>query len=729
MWAFYIPAISCVILAVLFTLRRYADPKTPIVVRLVAIISWVTSLSIVALVPLDVWTTLSVQKNPALGILWSICYWSTQVLTWFLIPFFQGYFDAGNFSKLGKSQTSLRNSLTHWAVIGVLGGIGLAFLLITGRLTIGSIPNLAIQLSNTYGLIVITLLLSYGLVEIPRFVWRTSEPEVRLRYCCHRIGRAAEKLEDAAFELIRVATVVEATSQPMPKRDPLRPYMDQIYQQANEWSPIKPAQCPKDEQGRVDLDDLTDKDLDYGCDLYGLASLRQRLRRATDNYKGLNAEYINQVMDGFELEAVCKARRTGDYNIQTGPTSKPQAKLATALMMYRAVVRPWSRKLLALLLASLSAVIVWSEATIGSGRHPDLSPFSLAIHAARLGEFGTQLLVMLPLAYMCAANYYSIFKLGMFSFYLLVPHATQPASLLLNASLVCRFITPLCYNFLHVIRMHVPEADGQVTVFSQKMGAAMQEVPVFRQEFNSWFPLVTVVVCLIVLLNAWDYAARFVVSSRYRFDEDSAVDEFSERGRLLMRHEQDGKSRGMPLGDCLGLWGSVEAPISLTAARARASGGKLMGIAKSSRSATGPSMPSTQSASLGRAASNPRPASGIASSSTDGITAATTVARSARAGISNLTRSFIQKKNNSGEQSSPAGSRAVGNMGSSKPPPSGLDGIFARMNSDGTSSTRRAESNSDRIDDDTDDGGLLGSQPDSLYGAAGSSGGWLPRRR
>ncbi len=49
--------------------------------------------------------------------------------------------------------------------------------------------------------------------------------------CTYRIGRAAEKLEDAAFELIRVATVVEATSQPMPKRDPLRSYMDKIYQQ------------------------------------------------------------------------------------------------------------------------------------------------------------------------------------------------------------------------------------------------------------------------------------------------------------------------------------------------------------------------------------------------------------------------------------------------------------------------------------------------------------------
>ena len=52
-----------------------------------------------------------------------------------------------------------------------------------------------------------------------------------------RVGRAAEKLEDAAFELIRVATVVEATSQPMPKRDLLRSYMDKIYAQVRQsWA-------------------------------------------------------------------------------------------------------------------------------------------------------------------------------------------------------------------------------------------------------------------------------------------------------------------------------------------------------------------------------------------------------------------------------------------------------------------------------------------------------------
>ena len=47
-----------------------------------------------------------------------------------------------------------------------------------------------------------------------------------------RVGRAAERLEDAMLEMQMVATVVEATSQPMARRDPLRPLMDAVYAQA-----------------------------------------------------------------------------------------------------------------------------------------------------------------------------------------------------------------------------------------------------------------------------------------------------------------------------------------------------------------------------------------------------------------------------------------------------------------------------------------------------------------
>ena len=51
-----------------------------------------------------------------------------------------------------------------------------------------------------------------------------------MRGAC-RVGRAAEKLQAAAREMAHVATVVEATSQPMARRDPLRAHMDIIYKE------------------------------------------------------------------------------------------------------------------------------------------------------------------------------------------------------------------------------------------------------------------------------------------------------------------------------------------------------------------------------------------------------------------------------------------------------------------------------------------------------------------
>lgn len=68
-------------------------------------------------------------------------------------------------------------------------------------------------------------------------------------------------------------------------------------------------------------------------------------------------------------------------------------------------------------------------------------------------EVLTQLAVGVPLSYMCGAAYYSLFKLGIFSFYHMVPHATDPHSLLMNAGQVSRFAAPLAFNFLHVVRM------------------------------------------------------------------------------------------------------------------------------------------------------------------------------------------------------------------------------------------------------------------------------------
>lgn len=121
-------------------LKRYCSDTVPVSVRVATAYAWLTSFSIVVLVPLDVYTTLMQKPEPAIGVMWNISYWSTQVrmpsarvtstparrwlagcilrwlrtlascssspepphaaqvLTWLLLPFFQVYADAGDFS-------------------------------------------------------------------------------------------------------------------------------------------------------------------------------------------------------------------------------------------------------------------------------------------------------------------------------------------------------------------------------------------------------------------------------------------------------------------------------------------------------------------------------------------------------------------------------------------------------------------------------------------------------
>lgn len=121
----------------------------------------------------------------------------------------------------------------------------------------------------------------------------------------------------------------------------------------------------------------------------------------------------------IDLEAVCKARQHG----VTVPPSGKKGWWPEARWRYKCSVRPWVLRLAAAAAGGASVVIVWSEATIGSGRNPDLSPLSLMLRSvAAKSEFGEQLLVALPLTYMCACAYFSLLRLGAFSFY----HVVSP---------------------------------------------------------------------------------------------------------------------------------------------------------------------------------------------------------------------------------------------------------------------------------------------------------------
>ena len=83
----------------------------------------------------------------------------------------------------------------------------------------------------------------------------------------------------------------------------------------------------------------------------------------------------------LSLEAVVRARAPGAFpGTLLGPASPPASPAARAAarawLAYCALARPWVRRGGALAAGAFSFLIVWSEATIGSGTSPDLSPFS-----------------------------------------------------------------------------------------------------------------------------------------------------------------------------------------------------------------------------------------------------------------------------------------------------------------------------------------------------------------
>jgi hypothetical protein len=69
---------------------------------------------------------------------------------------------------------------------------------------------LAIACSNTFGLVTGAFLLGYGLVEIPRSMWRNADMDYRQKRLTHKISRCAVKLDDAHQEL---STAIVVNSQ------------------------------------------------------------------------------------------------------------------------------------------------------------------------------------------------------------------------------------------------------------------------------------------------------------------------------------------------------------------------------------------------------------------------------------------------------------------------------------------------------------------------------------
>jgi hypothetical protein len=162
----------------------------------------------------------------------------------------------------------------------------------------------------------------------------------------------------------------------------------------------------------------------------------------------------------------------------------------------------------------------------------DLSPFSQLIKALHMQGFGKQLFCFIPLAYMAACAYTTLFKIKLVNYYRLVPHQMSDAhSIMFSANYLSRLAAPLAFNFLEL----VDQTD--YSPFVAVMGQ-MDAFPFLGRDFTIFFPIFVAVLCLFSLFNVWSKIGSMccIKSLRYIPEDDFKL---VNDGEKILKDERD----------------------------------------------------------------------------------------------------------------------------------------------------------------------------------------------
>jgi hypothetical protein len=169
---------------------RYSDRVQNSVASVVLIVLGVIcSVGLLALFPADFGSAIaededSLNKNtfdPLFNTLYRVFYWGAMILNYLVLPSMELVIRSGGVGLMEKlSDAAMQIAKLLLAVIAVSGLFTFIFVAAendwNGTL-LTSLEITLIGISNTLGIVQITLFLGYGLVELPRALWRSGDLE------------------------------------------------------------------------------------------------------------------------------------------------------------------------------------------------------------------------------------------------------------------------------------------------------------------------------------------------------------------------------------------------------------------------------------------------------------------------------------------------------------------------------------------------------------------------
>lgn len=467
---------------------------------------------------------------------WTVINYLALLMTWVVLPLMQSFMTAGDFTVWDKTKTSLKENGILYGSVGVLAAGFLIYIIVKDNLTAATLQVLLIAASNTWGLLLLGLMMGYGVVDLPRTLWRyhnrTSTMhayEVRIAKLHGELGEAREKLEETIDEVRTIAAEVFDSHS-------LRPFVNLII-----------LKCPL-------TYDISMEGAKHAKDTKvtkkSLAALHYKLKvhmRVLRRCECLLDEAMNKAMDLEDVIANEGSKTRRFRAVLSTPYDGCLADLVNHILWY------WKLKCIpaiyfsaALISTIMSVILLWSEVLFFI-EVPILSIFAQIMLALGVSEnfVGVELLTFLSLLYMGMCAYRVIFRLRIFNWYYMVPgKQTDTFSLLFAAVNLSRLTSPLCLNFLsmtHLDSQVTPQTPmHQDTNFTHVMGH-LSVLP-FMAKFAQYYPMVMIGVSVSTLLSLASRCLRLVGLSEL-LENDSQKEDYRLEGRSLINREKRHRQR------------------------------------------------------------------------------------------------------------------------------------------------------------------------------------------
>lgn len=362
------------------------------------------------------------------------------------------------------------------------------------------------------------LLLGYGLVAIPRGLWRRANRGAMKSYYETQVSKIASSHTDAKYQVVqmfdlynKVKAKVKASADR--SRDVFLDRIDSYImlnsdpsiraEEIHNYSSFLALELPKklavirDKEG----DDIKEQDL---------AKVNYAVKRSLAVFRLHSEELKSTLRSAVRLNQALA--------MQTQEKQHLVPKWTEGL--WRALYYRYSvyveRKLLrvgAVFTGLLSTLILWSEITLWAPIN--LSLFGVMIHAAKHTPVVLQFVCLLPWGYTCWCAFSAVFEMKIFELYNMSNNrASSETSMLLNCYYTTRFIGPLAYNFLICSRI----TD---TTFQIQQGD-MTVVPFFGSTFNDLFPILLLLFFIATVFNVFGKCLAFFRISKNQSQQEAA---------------------------------------------------------------------------------------------------------------------------------------------------------------------------------------------------------------